>query len=332
MAEIRKDIITGDSVIISPERGKKPQDFKITENNPSEDIYKEDCPFCRGNEGQTPKEVLAYRTNHDDITDWSIRVVPNLYSALQKETAFEVLESDFYEKVSAAGSAEVLIEDGRHNVTLGQNDFDQVLRVLYAIKERIQELRNDERLKYINVFKNFGVSAGASKEHGHWQILSTPIIPNKVEKELEGAKKYFGKKRKCVYCEIIKNEINIQDRLIIDEDKFVAIAPYASKYAFETWIMPKRHFGNFDSCSHIEMSNLAKILKEVISKLENKLNYPPYNIVLHTIPIKMNEEKYYHWYLQICPKLFTEAGFEISSGININPTPPELAAQSLKEV
>ena len=335
MAEIRKDIITGGAVIISPERGKRPHDFKQSESNiPSTQNYHEDCPFCQGNEGQTPPEIFAYREGNYGPNEkgWSIRAVPNLFSPLKKDTKLEVLERGFYEKISAAGTAEVFIETPEHKETLGTHSHEQVVKIIKGLKERYISLKEDERLKYIQVFKNFGSSGGASKEHAHWQIMSLPIVPELIEKEIIGSKKYYEDKKICPYCDIVKKELSDNERVVIESESFIAVCPYASKFAFETWIIPKVHKGQFELLTENEIDDLAKVLKDIVSKMERGFNYPPYNIVIHTTPIDMGEQTYYHWHIEILPRLTIFAGFEWGTGVIINPTPPELATQSLKEI
>lgn len=331
MAEIRKDIITGSSVIISPERGKRPHDFKMAPQQKTEG----ECPFCEGNEAMTPPEILAYRGDNNfgpNEKGWSIRAVPNLYSPLQKETKLEVLERGFYEKISAAGTAEVFIETPYHSATLGSHPNEQAVKIIRGLRERYIDLKKDERLKYIQVFKNFGAAGGASKEHAHWQIMSLPIVPEIIEKELTGSKKYYEDKKICPYCDIIKKEIADNVRVVLETDLFIVLCPYASKFAFETWIIPKEHKSQFDLMTDAELNDLAVVLRDTISKFEKGFDYPPYNIILHTTPIDIGEQAYYHWHLEILPRLTTFAGFEWGTGVIINPTPPELAAQSLKEI
>lgn len=331
VAEIRKDIITGELVIISPERGKRPHDFKPAPQQKTDT----ECPFCPGNESMTPPELFAYRDNAaygPNEKGWSVRAVPNLYSPLQKGTKFEVLEDGFYKKVSAAGTAEVFIETPDHNSTLGTHPLEQVVDIIKGLKERYLDLTKDERLKYIQIFKNFGEKGGASKEHAHWQIMSVPVIPPTIKNEIKGSKKYYDNNNSCPYCDIIKNEINENTRIVKESSNFIALCPYASRFAFETWILPKEHSSRFENINSSEVNDLAEILKEVIHSFEKGFSYPPYNIVLHTMPIGTDGSPYYHWHLEILPRLTIFAGFEWGSGVIINPTPPELAAQSLKEI
>lgn len=334
MAEIRKDIVTGGLVVISPERAKRPHDFKSDDTNPVPNhSYDEKCPFCEGNEGQTPPEYLAFRENGEpNSPGWIIRDVPNLFSPLQKDTKLEVLENDFYEKISAAGVAEVFIENPKHDATIGRSSYEHVEEIIKGLKERYITLKEDERLEYIQVFKNFRGIAGASKEHSHCQIMSIPVVPSVIETELQGSKDYFEENHSCVYCDVISKDLENKERLVIETEKFVVLCPYASRFAFETWILPKNHKSDFANITEGEIKDLAKVLRDLISKYERGFNYPPYNMVLHTAPFKMGEQEYYHWHIEMLPRLTILAGFELGTGAVINPTSPEVAAQSLKEL
>ena len=335
LAEIRKDIITGASVIISPERAKRPEDFKSDHAcRPSEHLYEKNCPFCRGNESMTPPELLAYSDDQNRETNtagWIIRSVPNLFAPVKADVKFEVLQKDFYEKTTAAGTSEVFVETPEHNVTLGAQTYEHVETILRGLKERYISLKSDDRLEYIQIFKNFGGAAGASKEHGHWQIWAVPIIPDAIRSEIDGSREYFQHKDSCPYCDIIIKELNEKERLVAETEEMVALCPFASFFAYETWIMPKKHNSRFENISDNEIKEMAALLKDIISKIEKKFDYPPYNIIFRTMPMKMGDEIYYHWHLEVLPKLFIVAGFELGTGMIVNPTPPEIAAQVLRE-
>ncbi len=332
MSEIRKNIITGDDVVIAIERGKRPHDFKHDEEEVKSGGY---CPFCYGNEGDTPEEIIAVSDDSErkpNTSGWRIRVVPNKFAAFDIEEELKKSKDVFYEKMTGVGVAEVVIESNEHNSTFGTHDYEHIKDIIRVLKERYNNLVQDERLKYVQIFKNFGGIAGASLEHPHWQIMATPLVPSVIKKELRGAKKYYKEEGSCVYCDMLDYELELDKRIITRENDFVAFNPYASRYPFETWVMPKEHNSNFGSITEEEIGDLSYVLQMIIRKFEVGFNNPPFNIILHTAPCNVDCKEEYHWHIEILPRLSIAAGFELGTGSFINPTPPKLAAQSLKEI
>jgi UDPglucose--hexose-1-phosphate uridylyltransferase len=233
--------------------------------------------------------------------------------------------------MNGLGAHEVVIETPRHHETLSTLPLKAVKDVLWAYRERMTDLRRDQRLRYVLVFKNHGVSAGASLEHSHSQIIALPIVPRRVSEEIEGAKNYFHYKDRCVFCDIIRQELQQRSRLIIENQAFLSIAPFASRFPFETWILPKTHYPNFEHMEPLLYEQAAQILSETLHRLHQVLNDPPYNYIIHTSSFSEMENDHYHWHFEIMPKLTKVAGFEWGTGFYINPTPPEEAAQYLRE-
>ncbi len=330
MPELRKDPIIGRWVIISTERGKRPTDF------PSVPPAKKStfCPFCYGNETKTPPEVYAIREpgTHRDTPGWSVRVVPNKFPALQIEGDLNRQGEGIYDKMNGIGAHEVIIETPDHNKTISDLSEDYIADVLSTYRERILDLKKDRRFKYIVVFKNHGEAAGASLEHTHTQLVAMPIIPKRVIEEIEGARKYYDFKERCIYCDIVAQEINDDVRVVSANESFLAIEPFAARFPFETWILPKTHEPAFEEIERNEIMHLARLMKEILSKLNTALNNPPYNFILHTLPLQGDNRNWYHWHLEIMPKLTKVAGFEWGSGFYINPTAPEEAARYLREI
>ena len=207
-----------------------------------------------------------------------------------------------------------------------------VKNVLWAYRERIIDLRRDVRLRYVLVFKNHGVAAGASLEHSHSQIIALPIIPRRLTEEIEGAKNFFQYKDRCVFCDIIRQELSQKKRVVSENKAFVAIAPYASRFPFETWILPKTHHPSFEFMESFEYEEAAHILSDTLQRMNRVLDQPPYNYVIHTSSFPDVDKDYYHWHIEIMPKLTKVAGFEWGTGFYINPTPPEEAAEYMREV
>jgi UDPglucose--hexose-1-phosphate uridylyltransferase len=333
MSQLRQDRTTKEWVIIASERSKRPHNFKRAEFKIEKPAYKEDCPFCPGNEHLTPHETLAYRSGgHADSKGWWIRVVPNRFPALIPEGSLERKEEKgFFRMMDGVGIHEVVIENTFHNQFLPLMEDKQVEEVLLAYRERYLALREDPRIKLIIIFKNHGEAAGTSLEHPHSQLVGTAVVPSNIRRKLEEAARYYDDHGCCVYCDLVEEELSFGKRIVTDTEKFVVFQPFASRFPFETWIIPKEHQASFGLISMEDSKKFAKILKGTLFKLYSKLNDPDYNFVFHTAPIKDEGEDYYHWHLQITPRLTTPAGFEMGSGIFINVSFPEETAQFLKE-
>ncbi len=280
MPELRKDPIHGRWVIISTERSRRPSDFVPEERKPIGGF----CPLCEGNEDRTPPEIIAYRDNGTppNSPGWTLRVVPNKFPALRIEGDLNREGEGIYDKMNGIGAHEVVIETPRHHETLATMPLKGVAHVLTAYRDRIADLKNDQRLRYVLVFKNHGVAAGASLEHSHSQIIALPIIPRRVVEEIEGAKNYFNYKDRCVFCDIIRQEIQQKSRLILENNAFISVAPFASRFPFETWILPKTHYSSYEHMNSSLYEQAAQILSETLSRMNRVLNDPPYNYVIHT--------------------------------------------------
>jgi UDPglucose--hexose-1-phosphate uridylyltransferase len=329
MPELRKDPIHGRWVIISTERSRRPSDFAAEERRSVGGF----CPLCEGNEDRTPPEIIAFRDNGTppDSPGWTLRVVPNKFPALRIEGELDREGEGIYDKMNGVGAHEVVIETPRHEEILTTLPLKDVNNVLYAYRERIIDLRRDQRLRYVLVFKNHGVAAGASLEHSHSQIIALPIVPRRVSEEIEGAKTYFNFKDRCVFCDIIRQELQQKRRVITENKSFLSIAPFASRFPFETWILPKTHYCSFE---HMDLSlyeQAAQILSDTLQRIYRVLNDPPYNYVIHTSSFPEVDAEHYHWHFEIMPKLTKVAGFEWGTGFYINPTPPEEAAEYMRE-
>jgi UDPglucose--hexose-1-phosphate uridylyltransferase len=331
--ELRKDPIVGRWVIISTDRAKRPTDFmrdRVTMKGGF-------CPFCNGNEDKTPPEILAYRPSQNGTSNkanspgWSVRVVPNKFPALGIEGNMNRQAEGMFDKMNGVGAHEVIIESPDHNMTLASMPEKRIEDVLWAYRDRIVDLRQDKRFKYILIFKNHGEAAGASLEHPHGQLIALPILPKHVREELEGAKQYYVYKERCVFCDLVRQELEDPIRVIAENDDFVTLAPYAPRFPFETWILPKRHESAFENSSSHIFENLAKSLKQLLMKADLVLDRPAYNLVIHSSPVQEPFNEHYHWHIEFMPKLTKTAGFEWGTGFYINPTPPEEAARFLRE-
>lgn len=329
MPELRKDPITGRWVIIATDRVKRPTDFSRETVVIKGGRF---CPFCPGNELKTPPEVLAYRQGGAaNEQGWSVRVVPNKFPALRVEGNLERQGEGMYDKMDGVGAHEVIIETPDHMATLGDLGDKQIESVLWAFRDRTLDLKRDIRLKYILFFKNHGEAAGASLEHSHSQLIALPVVPKRVQEEIDGALRYYDFKERCVYCDIVRQESEGGGRVVLETDYFLAVCPYAPRFPFESWIVPRRHASHFEMADAQQLENLAWVLRTLVRKMDKVLERPPYNYVLHTAPIHEPHMAHYHWHLEVIPKLTKVAGFEWGTGFYLNPTPPEEAARFLRD-
>jgi UDPglucose--hexose-1-phosphate uridylyltransferase len=329
--ELRKDPVTGRWVIISTDRQKRPNDFRVER---SATVGRELCPFCPGREGLTPPEVLSYRQNGGapNAPGWDLRVVPNKFPALQVEGTLDREGEGLFDRMNGIGAHEVIIETPDHDRSLALMSEPELERVLWAFRERMLDLRQDHRLRYILVFKNHGSAAGATLEHPHSQLIALPIVPDFVREEIEGARRHYQIKERCVFCDIVHQELRDGRRVIQENADIIALAPYAPRFAFETWLLPRRHGARYEQAARHEYESLARLLKVVLQRLDRALESPPFNLILHTSPFSEEVADLYHWHIEIMPKLTRVAGFESGTGFYINPTSPEEAAKVLRAV
>lgn len=331
MPELRKDPIVGRWVIIAHERAKRPHDFKADAQAQAEPGL---CPFCEGNEDKTPPEIVAYRDRHSrpDGPGWRIRVIPNKFPALKIEGPLNKRGDGIYDQMAGVGAHEVIIECPTHCISMASLTDESVREVLWVYRDRLVDLKRDNRLVHGMLFKNVGAAAGASLEHSHSQLIVTPIVPISVWEEMTGALEFFNYRGRCIYCDMVQQELANEKRIVLDTPHFTAFCPYASRFPFETWILPKQHSSHFENIPKPGVDDLGTVLRQVLNKLELALDCPPYNYILHTAPFDHQELPHYHWHIEIIPRLTKVAGFEWGSGFYINPVPPEDAAAFLREV
>jgi UDPglucose--hexose-1-phosphate uridylyltransferase len=329
MAELRKDPIVGRWVIIATERANRP----LMPHAEMGLVGGEDCPFCQGNEADTPTEILAYRDPHSvsNAAGWRVRVVPNKFPALRIEGKLHKRGVGLYDMMSGVGAHEVFIECPHHESRMGNLGVDNIREVLAAYRERLVDLKNDSRLVFGMIFKNVGAMAGASLEHSHSQLIVTPIVPINVQEEMTGAQHFHQYRGRCVYCDLVQEELDQEKRLILDTPNFLCFAPFASRFPFESWIVPKNHASNYESISKAEIEELGIVLKTILMKQDVALDRPAFNYIVHTSPLDATPMKHYHWHIEIIPRLTRVAGFEWGTGFYINPVPPEQAATVLRE-
>ncbi len=331
MPELRKDPILGRWIIIAKERSKRPTDFVVDHPDTKGGF----CPLCPGNEKTTPDEVLVYGRPPGmgpNSSNWKLRVVPNKYPALVIEGEIDKQGEGLYDRMNGIGAHEVVIESPSHEDRFAFLPHDQMILTFRAFRDRIRDLSRDERFSYVMVFKNYGKAAGASLEHSHSQLVALPILPRMLVTELEGSLSYYKYKDRCIFCDIIRQEIQQNIRLVCENEKFVTLAPFAPRTPFEMWIMPRRHQSSYIDQDDASLSALTDIFSESLRRLDACIPGVPYNFVLHTQPLRSQPLDHYHWHFEIVPKLTSIAGFEWGTGFYINPMPPEDTCKYMREV
>jgi UDPglucose--hexose-1-phosphate uridylyltransferase len=329
MPELRKDPIIGRWVIVATERAQRPHDFHA----PKVEAAVGFCPFCAGNEKKTPREVFAIRDPGTSPNEpgWSVRVVPNKFPVLTIEGDVEKRAHGMYDRMRGLGAHEVFIETPEHLTSITPLPDGHVAQILTAYQVRLRDLQRDRRMSYGMLFKNVGAEGGASLEHTHSQLIVTPVVPRRVAEELAGARRFYEYRDRCVYCDILDQEMSSDERMVLATERFVAIAPYASRFPFEVWILPRRHESHFEHSTPEEIEDLAFVLKRVLKRIENALEHPPLNYMIHTAPFNVSPLGHYHWHIEIIPRVTRTAGFEWGTGFYINPVPPETAAEYLRK-
>jgi UDPglucose--hexose-1-phosphate uridylyltransferase len=347
MPELRRDPILGRWNIIAAERAARPSDFKHEAPHKKGGF----CPFDPGHEDKTPPEVLAYRDHGQPANSpgWRVRVVPNKFPALRIEGHLDKKGVGMYDRMQGIGAHEVIIETPEHRLSPVGLSPEHFTEVIAAYRDRLNDLMGDPRFKFGIVFKNVGEAAGASLEHTHSQLIVTPVVPNIIVRELRGALEYYNFRGRCIFCDILRQEREDGARVVVDDPDYLAFEPFASRFPFETWIIPTRHSSQFERITPHEMRRLADVLLNVLGRLESALEEPPYNYIVHSAPFRAHDAEvfrgvlgpppvmegdgleHYHWHIEIIPRLTKIAGFEWGTGLYINPVPPETGAEYLRQ-
>jgi UDPglucose--hexose-1-phosphate uridylyltransferase len=327
--ELRTDPITGRTVAIDLGPFRRRDDFDLEpvrlEDSPCE------CSLCEGREADAGPEILAWREGGPaNVPGWSVRVVPNGHPMLKIEGRTDVRADGLFESRDGLGAHEVIIETPLHDQPLHTLDADRIWRVLWAWRTRIQDLKRDSRFSSVMVSKNHGRAAGARLDHAHSQLVAYPLVPPALAEKLRGAARHLSISGRCIFCDVIAQEMKDGRRIICDNDAILAIAPYASRVPFETWLMPRDHSPRFEDASDATLAVLATRLKAVMARIDWALERPACNLVLQTAPLSGEADPVFHWHLEIIPRVTRYSGLEWGSGSYRNPVAPEEAAQVLR--
>ena len=336
MSEFRKDLLMNQWVIVADERRGRPNDYVVKSTGQS--TAGATCPFCPGNEDKTPPEVMARRLmgSRPNGSGWQFRVVPNKFPALGPGSKLGQQKESIYQKKDGIGVHEVIIETPNHHQIFQEMSDDRVTETLKIYQDRIRYHKNDKRLRYISLFRNYGVQGGASLMHPHSQLMGVPLVPPKVLDEIRRAKVFYREKNQCLSCEMIKTEVHLGKRVVAESDSYLCVAPYGGSFPFEVWILPKDHQSNFEVTPETKLTDLSGMIKSILKKQVLILNNPSYNFYIQSAPFQYHNlrrhDAYYHWQIRIIPRWVHWAGFELASGICINPVPPEETALCFRQV
>jgi len=340
MSTLRKDPVSNGWVIIAEERNARPHDFRDDSAPPRRAVS---CPFCGGNEAQTPPEILAFRGEESlpNTSGWSVRSIPNKYAALHIEGGLDRRGDGIFDQMNGIGAHEVIVETPEHDGHMAYYSREKMEEVLWMCILRYRDLFQDKRFRYIQIFRNYGVGAGASLEHPHSQLIALPITPRWVKEELSNALAYYRLKERCLFCDIVNQETRDRQRVVFENDSFVTIEPFASKFPFETWLFPKEHIHDFSLTDKDQLTDLAQALQRTLYAIAECLGDPPLNYIIHSAPrfteydLRVSDitvEMDYHWHIEIFPRVTRMAGFEWGTGFYINPMVPEKAAEELRKI
>lgn len=329
MPELRRNLATGEWVVLASERAKRPEDFAHPHGvRPGLPAYAASCPFCRGNESMTPPTLAQT----GEGADWRVRVVRNAFGAFSESEDLAPRGDEYHRAMGAAGHHEVVIQTPLHNVPepmLGPAEMREVVR-MYRTRHRAME--EDPRVELVIPFKNHGPRAGTSLEHPHAQIAGVPIVPAHLVHRTEEPLAYYRGHRACVFCRMIAEELKTGERIVAENASFAAFMPFAAATPFETWILPRAHRASFGAIDDAEAADFADILRSVLRRLWTGLDNPDYNYVIRSAPRECRSAGFLHWYTKVVPRLTQTAGFEIGTGMYINVARPEESAAFLRGI
>ena len=338
MAEFRHDPVHKRWVIVAVDRSRHPDDFDVPKRVPDGGL----CPLCEGQESKTPAEICAVRSGHPNRPGWKIRVIPNKYPVLDSSAdGIQRTAAGHYDYISGTGCQEIVVDHPSHLALFHEMGHEHLVNLITTWRARAAALMENETYRYVMLFKNHGQAAGASTNHPHSQLLAMPVIPRIVAMALATAREHFHLKERCLFCDLINQEIEEGTRIVAQNDHFICFVPYASRFPFEMAIFPKKHHHNFPTFADELLNPCADILTQAIARLFAIFGDPPFNLLVHTGPNTNQTPRRagywstliydWHWHIEITPRLSPIAGFEMGTGLFINHTPPELAASLLRE-
>jgi UDPglucose--hexose-1-phosphate uridylyltransferase len=323
-SELRQDPCTRNWVVIAPTRSQRPH---APDERPLRQLHVDRCPFCPGRESETPPEVWRLAS---PAGGWRVRVVPNRFALLTPDgSPRRQVSPEGFVGMPGIGHHEVIIESPDHSADLARGEDADVRAVLEAYRARFNALRRADT-SVIVIFRNHGPAAGTSLAHPHSQIVATPVVPIDIRHRFEVAMQHYDAFGTCLYTDVLDRELGDGRRIVLETPRFVAFQPFASAMPFETWIMPRDALACFGDATDATLDDLARALHAVLAGLAEGLGDPDYNAVLQSAPVRDENREYFIWHLRILPRLAIAAGFELGSGMPVNPTQPEDTAAALR--
>ncbi|MFQ6019602.1 MAG: galactose-1-phosphate uridylyltransferase [Dehalococcoidia bacterium] len=333
MSELRRNPATGEWVIIAAERGQRPRGLaRPGRRRKRVPAYVQGCPFCPGNEELTPQAILEVPARSVPGR-WQVRGFPNKYPALVPAPASEASsQGPLFVAVSGEGAHEILVETPLHNRFLADMEEGEFVLLIQAYRERYRALESRRPTKYVLIFKNQGREAGTSLEHPHSQIIATPVVPASIQRRCEIASEHYDRAGRCLYCHIVDEELRLGDRVVYHDSRFVVFHPFAAARPAETWIVPMKHQSSFGQVDEEGLRAFASVLGRTLRQLSRGFGDPDFNYAIHSAPRDEKGRPYYHWHLQLMPRLTRAAGLELGSGIYVNVASPEDTAEAMRRV
>lgn len=334
MPKLRKDPVVGRWVIIATERARRPGNIVDTTQRAVMEAVS--CPYC-GNH-LSAIDSIKDETRSDQNERWLVKVLASPNPLFQTGSATSLPSDELYEVISPIGVNEIVIESPEHVANMADLDVAQIQRVIEVWQRRFKALQSNNAFQYIQAYKNYGVAAGSRNiGHARSHVLGLPVIPLRVQEKLHGAQRYFEEQKRCLYCELIQKEEETPVRIIEQNEHFTAFVPFAARYLFEVWVIPRQHHCRFADGITGQEEALARILKCLLRRFQMGLNDPAYNLLIESAPLFLNPsdlsalcEKAYHWHLELLPRLTRLAGFEKGTDFFICPAPPEQTAEFLR--
>jgi UDPglucose--hexose-1-phosphate uridylyltransferase len=336
--ELRKDILLGRWIEVLSE-SKEPSEYHFpADRGPGE----ESCIFCAGREMETPREIASIRRQGTmpNKEGWWVRAIPSFDPLFKVEGNLDRRGVGLYDRMNSVGANEILIESPEHAVKPEDMGVEQMVRVIRLYRDRIADLIKDLRLRYTLISKDSLFDPWRSFSHPVSSLVATPVIPKNIKDELDNAKQYYDYKERCIYCDILREELKVGDRIVLETKNFLCFCPYASSFPFEVWVLPRRHACDFQEISCEEMEDMGFMLMSILKKLSAVFQGgASVSYFIHTAPNRVPRRNHwhsladdYHWHLEIIPRLVRRSGFELGSGLFILTTSPEKAAKFLREV
>lgn len=323
MPQLRQNIVTGEWVVIAPERAKRASDFIVPQQ--ANNQARENCPFCLGSE--------AHAGRYQNLDRPNSYIIQNKFPAFIGRGEHEVRtyapeKSHFYRAKPAAGGHDVVIFKN-HEANIFTLNQETLVNMFESFRVRYEYYREDPTVEYVMAIYNHGANAAASINHPHAQILASSVIPNYVLKEKHGSERYLETNGSCVYCDMITHERSEGVRLLVENENFMAFTFFAARFPFEIWILPKSHQSTFESITPNQIEHLATLFHSALAMLNQRLVNPALNFYIHSLPTTSEAADYYHWHLEIAPRLTKYGGYELGGGMIIDVISPEQAAESL---